>query len=74
MVLEDGAVEYGKDNWKYVPNADDRYFDAAMRHMCDWKMGITHDQKSKKRHLAHAACCLLFLMWHTVVGEQKENA
>ena len=61
-VLTYGANKYSPDNWKYVDNHDTRYFNAAMRHLWAWRQGEKDDSESHKSHLAHAACCLLFLM------------
>lgn len=63
QVLEYGAVKYEPDNWKYVPSARTRYYDAAMRHIDDWWNGSEVDEESSLPHLAHAICCLLFLLW-----------
>lgn len=62
-VLEFGAKKYAPGNWKKVPDAENRYFDAAMRHLCAWRSGEKRDPETNLPHLAHAACCLLFLMW-----------
>lgn len=62
-VLTLGAVKYADDNWKRVPNARSRYFDAAMRHLTAWWEGELHDPETKEPHLAHAICCLVFLLW-----------
>jgi hypothetical protein len=62
-VLEYGANKYGAENWKHVGNARTRYYDAAMRHMESWWKGETLDEESGENHLAHAMCCLMFLMW-----------
>lgn len=62
-VLTSGAKKYEPENWRRVPNAIDRYFDAAMRHMWDgWKSGEQLDPETKKHHLAHAMCCLAFII------------
>lgn len=63
QVMEYGAVKYDPGNWKLVENARTRYYDAAMRHIDDWWNGSTTDSESGLPHLAHAICCLLFLMW-----------
>ena len=63
QVLEYGARKYAPDNWMKVPDAQDRYWDAAIRHMMAWKMGEKKDAESGKSHLAHAVCCLLYIMW-----------
>lgn len=63
QVLEYGAVKYEPGNWQHVPNARTRYYDAAMRHIDDWWNGSEIDEESSLPHLAHAICCLLFLLW-----------
>ena len=69
-VLTLGAVKYDDDNWKQVPNARARYYDAAKRHIEAWWEGQIYDEPSEdnpsgdnEHHLAHAICCLLFLIW-----------
>ena len=61
-VLEFGARKYDVDNWKHVPDAKRRYYDAAMRHIDAWWNGEQADQETGVHHLAHATCCLLFLL------------
>lgn len=63
QVLEYGAIKYEVNNWQKVPDARTRYYDAAMRHIDDWWNGSEIDEESSLPHLAHAMCCLLFLMW-----------
>lgn len=62
-VLEFGAAKYGADNWQRVPEARQRYFDAAMRHLLAWWDGERLDAESGLPHLSHAGCCILFLLW-----------
>ena len=64
LVLEHGASKYGVNNWKNVTESRDRYFNAAMRHLMAWWCGERNDPESGRGHLAHAACCLIFLMWN----------
>ena len=62
-VLEFGAAKYAPDNWQVVPDARRRYYNAAMRHVdADWR-GEKVDPETGLPHLAHAVCCLLFMMW-----------
>jgi len=63
-VLEYGAKKYAADNWKFVSNSKQRYFDACIRHIHARQMGEIEDSETKLPHLAHAVCCLLFWMWH----------
>lgn len=61
-VLEFGAKKYSENNWRNVENARTRYFDAAHRHLDAWWNGESADPESGEHHLAHAICCLMFLM------------
>ena len=63
----------GADNWRYVDNARTRYFDAAQRHIMAWWQGEQTDSESGKHHLAHAVCCLMFLMWFDLVGGTNDQ-
>lgn len=61
-VLTYGARKYAPDNWKKVPDARRRYIDAAFRHLSAYTSGEKNDSETGKSHLAHAMCCLLFLL------------
>ncbi len=61
-VLTIGAAKYAPENWRFVQPFDDRYYAGAMRHITDWRLGEKIDSETNKSHLAHAICCLLFLM------------
>lgn len=61
-VLQFGAMKYGDNNWRTVEHGKRRYFAAAMRHLVAWALGEETDRESGLPHLAHAACCLLFMM------------
>ncbi len=61
-VLTYGAKKYDPDNWRKVPDWSDRYFSAAMRHLVAWHGGQRNDPESGHHHLAHALCCILFLL------------
>jgi len=60
-VLDYGAKKYSSHNW--CAGAEwSRYYDAMHRHLWSWWAGETLDEETRKSHLAHAACCLLFLI------------
>jgi hypothetical protein len=61
-VLGFGAKKYGRDSWRLVPDAIDRYYSAAMRHLAAMATGETHDPESGLEHLGHFACNVLFLL------------
>jgi hypothetical protein len=61
-VLTYGAKKYSPDNWKIVPNARQRYIDAGFRHFTAYAAGEKNDSETDMNHLAHAMCCMLFLL------------
>jgi hypothetical protein len=61
-VLGFGAKKYGDHNWKQVPRGKSRYLAACFRHLVAWEQGETRDPESGCHHLAHAACCILFML------------
>lgn len=61
-VLTFGAKKYSPDNWKYVAGARERYLDALFRHLLAYNSGEILDPESGEPHLAHAGCCLMFLL------------
>jgi hypothetical protein len=61
-VLTDGAKKYAPDNWRRVPDGKTRYYAALMRHIVAWRNGERIDKDSGRTHLAHALCCLMFVM------------
>ena len=63
-VLEYGADKYEVDNWKRVPDAKQRYLDAAFRHLAAIASGEWIDAESGHSHAAHACCCCLFLIYN----------
>lgn len=62
-VMTFGAKKYSDNAWQNLPNYRDRYFSAMMRHITAWWGGEKFDKESGLNHLAHAGCCLLFLLW-----------
>ena len=71
-VLDFGIKKYSKDNWLIVPNAKERYEDALDRHLASWRMGETKDTETNLHHLAHAGCCLLFVLYFELTGKGDE--
>ena len=61
-VLTHGSKKYGDHNWRLVDNWEDRYVSAAMRDLVSYQTGDVFDDETHLPHLAHAACCILFLL------------
>jgi len=62
-VLTYGAKKYADNNWQKVEPWRERYFAAAQRHLTAWYLGERIDRESGLHHLAHACCCILFLIF-----------
>lgn len=60
-VLSFGAAKYTSRNWERGMKWG-RPFGALMRHMWAWWQGEDKDAETGLSHLAHAACCILFLL------------
>ena len=61
LVLTYGAKKYADRNWEKGMSWS-RPFGALMRHMWAWWKGENKDPETGFSHLAHAACCLMFLI------------
>ena len=74
QVLGFGAAKYQDHNWRKATNWG-RYSAAAMRHLVAWMGGEDNDQESGLPHLAHSACCLMFLiaLQQTAVGTDDRH-
>lgn len=62
-VLTLGAKKYEDNNWQKVEPYRNRYYSACLRHIEAWRIGEIKDPETKIHHLAHAVCCLLFILW-----------
>ena len=71
-ILTFGAAKYGAHNWKGV--GKERYAAALMRHFEAWRMGEKKDEESGNHHLAHASCCLFFIMQMELEEANAEEA
>lgn len=60
-VLAFGAEKYAEHNWR-EGFAWSRPLSAAMRHITAFNAGEDKDPESGLSHLAHAACCIMFLL------------
>ena len=72
QVMQFGADKYGERNWE-KGMAWSRVFSALMRHMWAWWRGEPHDAETGYSHLAHAGCCILFLLSYEINGMGDDN-
>lgn len=64
-VLTYGAKKYKARNWE-AGMSWSRPFGACMRHMWAWWRGEDYDKETGIHHLAHAGCCIHFLLAYAV--------
>jgi len=61
-VLTFGAQKYESWNWS-KGIAYSRLLGATFRHLGAWAVGQDKDKETGLSHLAHAGCCILFMLW-----------
>jgi len=71
-VLTFGAKKYERGNWR-KGFADERLYDAAIGHLYSAIRGEKLDEETKLPHIAHAICCLTFLLEHEDLPEYGRN-
>ena len=60
--LLDGALKYGRSNFRAMGVRSSIYYDAARRHLDAWFEGEDLDQDSGLPHLGHALACIAILV------------
>ena len=71
-VLDFGAKKYNSYNWAKGMKWS-RLYDAALRHLSVWIEGEDKDQETGLSHLAHAGCCILFLLTYELLNIGNDN-
>ena len=71
-VMTFGAKKYADHNWRNGFNWS-RLYGAALRHLFAHLNGEDKDPESGLSHLAHAGCCIQFLIEHEVRGLGKDD-
>jgi hypothetical protein len=72
-VLAFGKDKYGAHSWRHNTREWSRMTDALLRHIGDWLEGEDNDPETGRSHLAHAACCVLFLLTYVLTGIGKDD-
>lgn len=73
MSLLDGALKYGRANWRHDGARASIYFDACRRHLNKWFEGEDTDPDSGLPHLAHALASLAILVDAEAMGELVDD-
>lgn len=71
-VLTFGAAKYDARNWEKGMSWS-RCYGAALRHILSWWDAEDLDPESGLHHLAHAICCLSFLLEYSCTKTGKDD-
>lgn len=71
--LLDGALKYGRANWRVAGVRASIYFDAANRHLNAWFEGEDVDPDSGVPHLSHALACLAIVVDAQAAGKLVDD-
>jgi hypothetical protein len=71
-VLTFGAKKYATHNWRKGISWS-IVLGAALRHLLAFLGGENKDQESGISHLAHAACCLMFLLEYETTHKEIDD-
>lgn len=73
LALTDGALKYGRSNWRVAGVKATIYTDALERHMTAWLEGEDVDPDSGIPHLGHALACLAILVDAQAAGKLTDD-
>ena len=73
LALLDGAMKYGRANFRAIGVRASIYVDAAQRHLLAWFEGQDNDPDSGLPHLAHALACLAILADAEAAGTMTDD-
>jgi hypothetical protein len=62
LALLEGALKYGRGNWRPIGVRASIYYDACLRHLYAWFEGEDCAPDSGVHHLGHALACLAILI------------
>jgi hypothetical protein len=71
--LLDGALKYGRSNFREIGVRASIYVDAAKRHINKWFEGQENDPDSGLPHLSHALACLAILVDAEAAGKLNDD-
>ena len=73
LALLDGALKYGRSNFRAIGVRSSIYYDAARRHLTAWFEGEDLDPDSGVPHLGHALACLAILVDAEAAGKLNDD-
>ena len=73
MALLEGALKYGRYNWRIAGVRASIYYAALKRHAAKWWNGSDRDPLTRVKHLANARACLTILIDAEVCGMLEDD-
>lgn len=73
MGFLDGALKYGRTNWRYAGVRASIYYDTTRRHLAAWFEGEDTDPQSGVPHLGHALACIAILVDAKEAGKLNDD-
>lgn len=73
IALLNGALKYGRSNWREAGVRASIYYDAAMRHLMAWFEGEECDPDDGVPHLAAALGCLAIIVDAEAAGKLEDD-
>lgn len=72
-VLTFGARKYAANSWQSLPDGEERYANALLRHLTAIQQGERVDAESGLLHWSHVGCNSLFLIWFELQKEKTNS-
>lgn len=73
LAMLDGALKYGRSNFRAIGVRASIYYDASIRHITKWFEGEDIDRDSGLPHLAHALACLAIIVDAQAAGKFTDD-
>lgn len=71
--LLEGALKYGRFNWRICGVRASIYHSALQRHVAKWWNGQNHDKKTRVHHLDNAIACLAIIRDAELYGKLNDD-
>ena len=73
LAMHEGALKYGRFNWRDSGVRASVYFDAALRHLFSWWTGQDIDPDSGVHHLTKAMACFAIVLDAAQFGKLEDD-
>lgn len=73
IALLNGALKYGRANWRVIGVRATIYYDAALRHLAAWMEGEECDPDDGVPHLSAALACIAILIDAKYAGKLNDD-